>query len=163
MKCVHSTCGQDILMTKTSQVSPSTNETPTIQVAGRKVKARYSLSKLEGGRFSLKLNGTDKRILEGESEDLSGKPDSFLTSSIKHTFVKTSTHAKSDIQGESKPLTFNNIEVLRTPKRKLKSSSAVADLVNNFSAVTSILPGTEGNSESPAKRRRLWGQGGQGH
>ena len=73
------------------------------------------------------------------------------------------THAKSDIQGENEPLSFNNIEVIRTPKRKLKSPSAVANLINNFSAIINKLPGTDGNSESPAKRRRLWGQGGQGH
>ena len=84
-----------MIVTKTSQVSPSTDETPTIQVAGRKIKARYSLSKLEGGKFSLKLNSTDKRILEGASEDLSGKPDNISTSSKKHTFLKTSTHAEA--------------------------------------------------------------------
>ena len=119
--------------------------------------------KLEGGKFSLKLNSTDKRSLEGASEELSGKPGNISTSNMKHTFSKSSTHAKSDIQGENEPLSFNNIEVIRTPKRKLKSPSAVANLINNFSAIINKLPGTDGNSESPAKRRRLWGQGGQGH
>ena len=163
VKCVQSMCGQDMIMTKTSQASPSTDETPTFHMAGRKGRARFSLSKLEGGRFSLKVNSTDKSIPEGASKELSGKPGNISTSSMKHTFLKPSTHTKSDFQGGNEPLPFNNIEVIRTPKRKLKSTSAVANLISDFSAITSSLPGTGGNSESPAKRRRLWGQGGQGH
>ena len=91
---------------------------------------------------------------------MSGEPDRSLSSIFKPTFLQASTHAKNDLQEGNETLSFfNNIEIMRTPKRK----SAVANLISDFVANTSILPGTEGTSESPAKRRRLWGQGGQGH
>ena len=54
----------------------------------------------------------------------------------------------------------NMVNILRTPKRK--KVSAVSELVSVFSGANANQPGF-GNSESPAKRRRLWGQGGQGH
>ena len=54
----------------------------------------------------------------------------------------------------------NMVNILRTPKRK--KVSAVSELVSVFSGANANQPGF-GNSESPAKKRRLWGQGGQGH
>ena len=151
-------------MKKTNQVNPSTVEKPSIQVAGRNIRARFSLSKIEGGKFSLKLNNTDKRNHEGVSVEHCSGSDSSSSSNYTPSFLKPSTHAKSEFQGENETLsTFNNIEIVRTPKRKMKVSVSVASLISDFSAGSGNLPGTEGNSESPAKRRRLWGQGGQGH
>ena len=54
----------------------------------------------------------------------------------------------------------NISDIMQTPKRK--KASAVSELVSKFSGASTNQPGLE-ISESPAKRRRLWGQGGQGH
>ena len=113
--------GQETNVKKTNQVNPSTVEKPSIQVAGRNIRARFSLSKIEGGKFSLKLNNTEQRKLEGVSVDLSGEPDSASSSSYKPTFLNSSTHAKSEIhKGGNETLFFNNIEITKTPKLKTK-------------------------------------------
>ena len=61
-------------------------------------------------------------------------------------------------EGRGEKSTFNNIEIIRTPKRK-KVASAISKLVCRFSGDASNRPVFD-DSESPAKRRRVWGQGG---
>ena len=81
--------------------------------------------------------------------------------SIGLSQIKTKTFPSSNGQldnceGGGESSTFNNIDIIRTPKRK--KASAVSKLVCRFSGASSKLPGVD-DSESPAKRRRLWGQG----
>ena len=73
--------------------------------------------------------------------------------------LKNTLPARDEIRGENQ--TFNNIEIVKTPKRK--NERTVSKLVHKFSASACNLTGVDGSSESPAKRRRIWGQGGQGH
>ena len=142
-------------------IASSTIERPAFQVAGRRVKAIFDLSKIEGGRFSLK--STLKRGgTEGASKNIICDEDdrSIGLSQIK-TFP-SSNGQLDNCEGGGENSTFNNIniDIIRTPKRK--KASAVSKLVCRFSGANSKLPGVD-DSESPAKRRRLWGQGGQGH
>ena len=54
-ECEQTTVGKSI---KTG----SGAEDPTsTKLAGRNIRARFKLSKIEGGRFSLKLNSTEKK------------------------------------------------------------------------------------------------------
>ena len=64
--------------------------------------------------------------------------------------------SRDEFRGENAK-TFNNINIIKTPK--CKKESTVSKLVCKFCGGTQNLPA----GESPAKRRRLWGQGGQGH
>ena len=65
-------------------------------------------------------------------------------------------HARDEIRGENNIL-INSIPVIRTPKRKSDNFNSVSNLISKYSDGTTNLP----RIESPAKRRRLWGQGGQ--
>ena len=67
---------------------------------------------------------------------------------------------KNNFEGGKDKISFNNIDIVRTPKRK--KASAVSKLVYKFSGASTNQPGLD-MSKSPAKRRRVWGQGGQGH
>ena len=67
---------------------------------------------------------------------------------------------KNNFEGGKDKISFNNIDIVRTPKRK--KASAVSKLVYKFSGASTNQPGLD-MSENPAKRRRVWGQGGQGH
>ena len=153
-------CDHNTTLDDTSQAKPST--APSFQVAGRKVKAKFKLSKIEGGRFSLKMNSTEKRNVEGASLEHNIVSDSYFSSSFQ-SFIS----ARDKFRGEKcenakcENESFNNISIIKTPKRK--SDSSVAILIGNFSANTCELPEGRLCSESPAKRRRLWGHGGQGH
>ena len=131
-------------------------------VAGRKkdIRAKYVLSNLEGGKFKLKINsssrkeGTEK---EGKRVCDSNRQNVLVQNlqSIQNTRSSLSS-SRDELRGENAK-TFNNIDIVKTPKRKKEST--VSKLVCKFSGGTENLPA----GESPAKRRRLWGQGGQGH
>ena len=94
---------------------------------------------------------------EGVSLKCENGSDSFSVSNI----LKKNT--LNEMSSVGKKYSFNNIEVIKTPKRKNKSEHTVSKLVSKFSASTCNLPGVDNGSESPVKQRRLWGQGGQGH
>ena len=158
-ECVQSIeCVQTSVLARSSQTGSSTSETPSIQVAGRNIRARFKLSKIEGGRFSLKMNSTEKKVgpvKEGVYlNDENGSDRISFSKTLKNTLP-----ARDEIRGENQ--TFNNIEIVKTPKRK--NEHTVSKLVHKFSASACNLPGVDISGESPAKRRRLWGQGGQGH
>ena len=93
-------------------------------MAGKKVRARFSLSNIEGGKFNLKLNKRKSNLQEEIPLNLNGEPDSSsFSKTLKPSFLQASTHAKSELQEGNETLTFfNNIEIMLTPKRK----SAVA-------------------------------------
>ena len=128
-------------------------------VAGRKndIRAKYVLSNLEGGKFKLKINsssrkeGTEK---EGKHVCDSDRQNVQKLQSIQNTRSSLSS-SRDELRGENAK-TFNNIDIVKTPKRKKEST--VSKLVCKFSGGTEDLPA----GESPAKRRRLWGGGGQG-
>ena len=167
---IHTECVQQsecVQITNTAEsgnaISSNNTERPAFQVAGRRVKAIFDLSKIEGGRFSLK--STLKRGgTEGASKNNICDEDdrSIGLSQIKTKTFPSSNGQLDNCEGGGENSTFNNIkiDIIRTPKRK--KASAVSKLVCRFSGANSKLPGVD-DSESPAKRRRLWGQGGQGH
>ena len=161
-ECEQTTVGKSI---KTG----SGAEDPTsTKLAGRNIRARFKLSKIEGGRFSLKLNSTEKKrgpVKEGaivKDNDSDRFPVNKSLRDNLHNLQSLS--ARDEIRGENS--TFNNITILRTPKRKKSESipkqtnkQTVSRLVSKFSSATFSMPGGGGSDESPAKRRRLWGQG----
>ena len=75
------------------------------------------------------------------------EPSSYSTSNSNVPFAKS--------EGRGEKSTFNNIEIIRTPKRK-KVASAISKLVCRFSGDASNRPVFD-DSESPAKRRKVWG------
>jgi hypothetical protein len=159
-ECVQpSVCVQTAGRAGRSQTGSSNDKTPSILVAGRSIRAKFKLSKIEGGRFSLKVNSTEKKegpVMEGEYENDSDRVP--ISKSFEN--IENTVHARNKFRGENN--TFNNIElIIKTPKRKKENT--VAKLVCRFSDSACNLPGVEFCDESPAKRRRLWGQGGQGH
>ena len=86
------------------------------------------------------------------------KSDSYRLPTLK-TFrnCEDTVHARDEFRGENNVF-ISNIPVTRTPKRKSDNYNSVSNLICKYSDGTTNLPGVE----SPAKRRRLWGRGGQG-
>ena len=158
---IQSVCVQTAGRAGTSLSSSSTEKTSSILVAGRSksIRAKYELSNLEGGKFNIKIDspcrkeGTEK---EGKHVSDSDRQNVQKLQNIQN--IRSSLPSSRDeFRGENTK-TFNNIDiVIKTPKRKKEST--VSKLVCKFSGGTQNLPA----GESPAKRRRLWGQGGQGH
>ena len=87
---------------------------------------------------------------EKEGEELNGSNRISSFKSLNSILLP----ARNEIREEND--TFNNITIIRTPKRKNERESTVSRLVGIFSNNTCNLPN---GGESPAKRRRLWGQG----
>ena len=152
----HAVCTQNTSTAeyKTVSVSGNVERTPFL-MAGRRIKTKFDLSKVGGGRFILKSTmergggeGAFMNNVEGSDDRNTG------TAQVNMNIISLSSEG-----GESKN-PCNIINIMRTPKRK--KASAVSELVSKFSGASANQPGF-GNSESPAKRRRLWGQGGQGH
>ena len=145
-------CGgneKETVMLKPTGANLSTEKSQPIQVAGRKYRAKFSLSNIEGGKFSLKLNKENRIIQDKFPLNVSGESDSQDSSSIKPSFYQASTHAMSEPNEGNETLSFfNNIKVTQTPKRK----SSVANLTGIISDNTNILPGI---IESPAKKKRV--------
>ena len=161
-ECEQTTVGKSI---KTG----SGAEDPTsTKLAGRNIRARFKLSKIEG---SLKLNSTEKKrgpVKEGAIVKDNGSDRFPVNKSLRDNLLNLhnlqSLSARDEIRGENS--TFNNITILRKPKRKKSESipkqtnkQTVSRLVSKFSGATCSMPGCGGSDESPAKRRRLWGQG----
>jgi hypothetical protein len=152
-------CVQTARRAVTSLSSSSTERTSSILVPGRKksIRAKFVLSNLEGGKFNIKIDspcrkeGTEKegkRVSDSDRENVQKQNIQNIRSSLPSS--------RDEFRGENTK-TFNNIDiVIKTPKRKKEST--VSKLVCKFSGGTQNLPA----GESPAKRRRLWGQGGQG-
>ena len=110
VECVQSSvCIQTAGQAENSQTSSSTRETPSFQVAGKNIRARFNLSKIEGGRFSLKLNSTEKKggpVKEGVSLKCENGSDRFSVSNI---LKKNNLHARDEFCGEN--YSFNHIEL----------------------------------------------------
>ena len=131
-------------------VSSIETRTPFL-VAGRRIKSKFMLSKVGGGRFILESNmergGGEGAFLndvvspDDRNTGLANLGNFSLSNKGKHNNIKN-PHTNSDIS--------------RTPKRK--KASTVSELVSVFSGANNTQPG-----ESPAKRMRVRGQGGQGH
>jgi hypothetical protein len=155
-ECVQqSVCVQTTRRDGDNQASSSTEKPPSILVAGRKIRTKFKLSKLEGGKFSLKLNSTEKK--EGPEKEGNMKCNSDRLPTLKSfRNCEDKVHARDEIRGEN--VLINSIPVIRTPKRKSDNFNSVSNLISKYSDGTTNLP----RIESPAKRRRLWGQGGQG-
>ena len=128
-------------------------------MAGRSIRAKFQLSNLEGGKFNLKVNSTrSKEGTEKEGKYVSDSDRQNIHSSSSLSRICKNTYARDEFRGEKEnEKTFNNINIVKTPKRK--KANTVSKLVCKFSGNSENLP----EGESPAKRRRLWGQGGQGH
>ena len=108
------------------------------------------------------MNSTEKRKGEGAPLEHDIDSDSYSSSSFRNLSTKNFISARDKFRGEKcENESFNNISIIKTPKRK--SDSSVAVLIGNFSANSCELPEGRLCIESPAKRRRLWGRGGQGH
>jgi hypothetical protein len=154
---IQSVCVQTAGRAGTSLSSSNTEKTSSILVAGRSksIRAKYELSNLEGGKFNLKINSSSRKEgTEKEGKCVSGS-DSQNVQNIQNIH-SSFPYSRDEFRGENGK-TFNNIIVVKTPKRKKQNT--VSKLVCKFSGGTKNLP----EGESPAKRRRLWGQGGQGH
>ena len=161
VQCVETECVKKSVCVQTTrrdgdnQASSSTEKPPSILVAGRKIRTKFKLSKLEGGKFSLKLNSTEKK--EGPEKEGNMKCNSDRLPTLKSfRNCEDKVHARDEIRGEN--VLINSIPVIRTPKRKSDNFNSVSNLISKYSDGTTNLP----RIESPAKRRRLWGQGGQG-
>ena len=157
-------CVQTTRRAVTSLHSSSTKTTSSIMVAGRKkdIRTKYVLSNFEGGKFKLKINSSSRK----EGTEKEGKrvcdlsKQNVLVQNIQNLQCIQNTRSslsssRDEIRGENAK-TFNNIDIVKTPKRKKEST--VSKLVCKFSGGMEELPA----GESPAKRRRLWGGGGQG-
>ena len=163
VQCVETECVKKSVCVQTTrrdgnvQASSSTEKTPSVLVAGRKKKIRtkFKLSKLEGGKFSLKINSTEKK--EGpEKEGDVDKCSDRLPTLKSFTNFNDKIHARDEIRGEN--ILINSIPISRTPKRKSdKCFNSVANLISKYSDSAN----NQTRIESPAKKRRLWGQGGQ--
>ena len=106
-------------------------------------------------RFSLKLNSTEKKrgpVKEGaivKDNDSDRFPVNKSLRDNLHNLQSLS--ARDEIRGENS--TFNNITILRTPKRKKSESipkqtnkQTVSRLVSKFSGATCSIPGDGGRS-----------------
>jgi hypothetical protein len=163
VQCVETECVKKIVCVQTTrrdgnvQASSSTEKTPSVLVAGRKrkIRTKFKLSKLEGGKFSLKLNSTEKK--EGPEKEGDVKSCSDRLPTLKSfTNFNDKIHARDEIRGEN--ILINSIPVTRTPKRKSDNCfNSVSNLISKYSDGTN----NQTRIESPAKKRRLWGQGGQ--
>ena len=114
-----------------------------------------------GGRFILKST-IERGSSEGASKNIIGDSDDRNIGVSRENLISLSSSQvqKNNFEGGEAKNTFNCTDIVGTPKRK--KASAVSELVFKFSGASTIQPGLD-MSESPAKRRRVWGQGGQGH
>jgi hypothetical protein len=147
-----------------SQTGASKIENPAVPEARKVMKAKFQLTNIKGGTFSLKINSKKRgSVKEGVSDEQNLNISNF-SKFTNISNLQDGVPARNTVHGENQQ--FNNIEIIKTPqKRKLVYDSTVAKLVCRFSGDTSNLPGAseDNNTESPAKRRRVWGQRGQGH
>ena len=160
-------CGvtsMECVQAMSSQPGASKKENPAVPEARKFIKAKFQLTNIKGGTFSLKVNSKKRgSVKEGVSDEHDLNFSNFSNFS-NLSDLQDGVTARNTVHGENQQ--FNNIDIIKTPqKRKLVYDSTVAKLVCRFSGETSNLPGAsaDNNIESPAKRRRVWGQRGQGH
>ena len=127
---------------------------------------KLQITNVEGGRFSLRRNPKEKVGIEKEGGVKSKQVQTFNLNMPKHSSTSSAKSSAQNLGRGKNETSFNQIPILQTPQKRklLVRYNNVPKLVCNFSERARNLPEDYdfSSSESPAKRRRVGGQRGQG-
>ena len=90
----------------------SKNKYPAVSEARKICKAKFQLTNIEGGIFSLKLNSKEKRGSGNE-----GGTKTTLNMSGSNSNVSDGVPARDPGHGKN-PSQFKNIEIMKTPQKR---------------------------------------------